>query len=390
MSKRTSLTALCAALIALLAPAATAQSGIPISDQMACHTWDPEVDSLQEAVDRWQCVAVPKGVHELSSHLRVPGGHILRGVEGSNRAEVVLRAKRSAFWFEQIGMVKSAAPYDRPVTISGLTVDGNSQRQHRLQGRAGIRDGAHVGISAPSMIVHDVEVRNARCLGISAYENLISLNLFTTVITGSTIHSNGFECTKQAAPPGAGIYIHPVGDATDRVIINSNTIRDNDGSGIDLDGVDGGVLSGNTIMDNGVVDGFAAISLVDASNWVISGNSVSHPKSRGKVNCPGGPAGSGGSGLFVCARNRDVTGNVIVGNSFSSWYGILVNRVRGKAIGNVLRDNTVASLGKVRCAEGNPVDANTWQGNNCQTGLIATAFSEPPVYFTPGKPKKKK
>jgi parallel beta-helix repeat protein len=396
VTARTTLVALCAATLALLAPAASALPGggvsagaVPDLHVTGCQTWDPKAGSLQAAVKAFDCVAVPKGVHELDSHLRIPGGHTLRGAEGTNRSEVVLRAKRTGRWAQEIGLIKSDAPFEYPVTILGLTVDGNSQRLHRLQGRADVRDGSHVGISAPSMIVQDVEVRNARCVGISAYEDLMSLNLFTTVITGSTIHSNGFECTKEAAPPGAGIYIHPVGEATDRVIISGNTIRDNDGSGIDLDGVDGGVLSGNTIMDNGVVDGFAAISLVDASNWAITGNSVSHPKGRSKVNCPGGPAGSGASGLFICARNRDVTGNVIVGNTFSSWYGILVNRVKGHAVGNLLRDNTVSSTGKVRCAEGNPVDSNTWQGNNCGTGVVGTVSSEPPVYFTPGKPKKK-
>ncbi|MDP3712408.1 MAG: right-handed parallel beta-helix repeat-containing protein [Mycobacteriales bacterium] len=396
MRTRTALAALPLALLGL-ASTATALPGVSVSGisvpdvptglPEACHTWVPANGSLQLAVDTHQCVAVPRGTHVLDRALRVPGGHLLRGVEGAARNEVVLLARRNAPWPQEIGVVKSAPPYERPVTITGITVDGNSQRKHSLQGRADVRDGAHVGISAPSMIVHDVEVRNARCVGISAYEDLVSLNLFTTVITVSTIHSNGFECTKAAAPPGAGIYIHPVGDATDRVIISGNTIRDNDGSGVDLDGVDGGVLSGNTITDNSKVDGFAAISLVDASNWVISGNTASNPRGRGKVNCPGGPAGSGASALFMCARNRDVTGNVVVGNSFSSHYAILVNRVRGHAVGNVLRDNTVSSTSKVRCGEGNPVDANTWQGNNCQTGAVATASSEPPVYFTPGKKK---
>lgn len=353
------------------------------ADEMVCHAWQKGVETLQQAVDRNACVSVPPGVHELTRHLKVPGGHTLRGAPGSARSDVVLRAKRTARWFPQIGLVKSAEPFDRPVVITGLTVDGNSQRKHSLQGRDDVNDGAHVGISAPSMIVSDVEVRNARCVGISAYEARLELNLFTTVVVGSTIHGNGFECLTQSAPPGAGIYIHPVGDATDRVLISGNTIRDNDGSGIDLDGVDGGVLAHNTIVDNSVVDGFAAISLVDASNWVVTGNTVSSPRARGKQNCPGWPAGQGSAGLFVCARNRDVTGNTVVGNTFAGYYGILVNRVKGHATGNVLRDNTVSSLGKVRCAEGNPLDANTWSGNNCGTGPVATAFDEPPVYFTP-------
>lgn len=392
MRTRTALASLPLALLALT-PVAVALPGppapVPTGPLDACTTWVPADGSLQQAVDTHDCVAVPRGTHVLDRALRVPGGHVLRGVEGAARNEVVLLARRTAPWPEQIGVVKSAPPYERPVTITGLTVDGNSQRLHRLQGRADVRDGAHVGISAPSMVVHDVEVRNARCVGISAYEDLVSLNLFTTVITGSTIHSNGFECTTAAAPPGAGIYVHPVGDATDRVIISGNTIRDNDGSGVDLDGVDGGVLSGNTITDNSTVDGFAGISLVDARNWVVSGNVVSNPRGRGKVNCPGGPVGPGSSALFICARNRDVTGNLVVGNTLTGHYAILVNRTKGHALGNVLRDNTVTSTSKakvtVRCAEGNPVDANTWQGNNCQTGAVATAFSEPPVYFTPGK-----
>lgn len=392
MRTRTVLASLPLALLALT-PVAVALPGLPYPTGVpeACSSWLPAAGTLQKAVDTYQCVAVPRGTHVLDRALRVPGGHVLRGVEGAARNEVVLLARRDAPWPEAIGVVKSAPPYERPVTITGLTVDGNSQRQHRFQGRADLRDGAHVGISAPSMIVHDVEVRNARCVGISAYEDLVSLNLFTTVITGSTIHSNGFECTKSAAPPGAGIYVHPVGEATDRVIISGNTIRDNDGSGVDLDGVDGGVLSGNTITDNATYDGFAGVSLVDASNWLISNNVVSNPRGRGKVNCPGGPAGPGPSALFVCARNRDVTGNVIVGNTLTSHYAILVNRTKGHAIGNVLRDNTVTSTSKAkvtaRCAEGNPVDANTWQGNNCRTGAVATAFSEPPVYFTPGRKK---
>lgn len=346
-----------------------------------CQTWDPKAGSLQAMVDAWACVSVPKGTHQLTTPLRVPGGHVLRGADGTARNEVVLQAKRNVFWPHQIGVVKSATPFHRPVVVTGLTVDGNSQVSHRFQNR-NVNDGAHVGISAPSMVVHDVEVRNARCVGISAYESLVSFNLFTTVVSSSTVHHNGFECLALSAPPGSGIYIHPVGEVTDRILLLNNTIRDNDGSGIDIYGVDGGVMSGNTVVDNSVVDGFAAITIGDASNWVISGNTAINPKARGKRNCPGSPAGDGGSGLFLCALNQDVTGNVVMGNTFSSWYGVLVNHRSGRVLGNVFRDNTVRSLGKVRCAEASPEGANTWEGNTCGSGEVATVTSEPPLYFT--------
>jgi hypothetical protein len=389
-------TALSLAAALVLPVTALAGPGVPPDDLLpddvpaavvsvaGCHTWDPSERSLQAAVMQHACVEVPAGVHELDRLVAVPGGHVLRGAAGTTRDQVVLRAKRSATWPRQLGLVKSGRPFERPVVISGLTVDGNSRKQHRLQGRGDVPDGAHVGISAPSMVVHDVVVRNARCVGISAYEDLLSLGLFTTVVTGSEVTGNGFACAAESAPPGGGVYVHPVGDATDRVVFQGNHVHGNDGSGFDLDGVDGGVLVGNTVVGNSVVDGFAAVSLVDASGWLISGNTIVSDRGRGKVNCPGGPAGRGHSGLFVCARTRDVTGNVIVGNTLAGHYGLLVNR-RGKAVatGNVVRDNTVTSTSRVRCGEGNAEGANTWEGNTCGTGTLATVSSEPPVYFTP-------
>jgi hypothetical protein len=372
--------ALLAAVLALGTGASASALPAP-----GCHRWEPTAERLHEVVLRHLCVEVPAGTHELDRIVSVPGGHVLRGAQGTTREQVVLRAKRSARWPVEIGMVKSGKPFDRPVVITGLTVDGNSRRDHRLQGKDGVRDGAHVGISAPSMVVHDVVVKNARCVGISAYEDLLSLNLFTTVVTQSEVTGNGFECASTSAPPGGGVYVHPVGGATDRVVFQGNHVHGNDGSGFDIDGVDGGVLVGNRVVGNSVVDGFAAVSLVDSSGWLVSGNTVEAPRGRSKVNCPGGPAGKGASGLFVCARTRDVTGNVVVGNTLSGHYGVLVNRVHGTAAGNVVRDNVVTSLGKVRCAEGNGEGANTWEGNTCGSGSVATVSSEPPVYFTPGK-----
>lgn len=372
------LSALAAVPLLLAAPVAAG------TGQGGCHRWDPAT-SLQDAVDGHTCVEVPAGTHYLSQSLAVPGGHELRGDPRARRDQVVLKATRVGEWYETAGMVKSSAPFELPTLITGLTIDGSSRRDSSYQGTYR-PDGAWVGVTAPSTVLHDVVVRNNRCVGISSYEDELLGGLLTTVITDSLVEGNGYSCSERAAPPGAGIYLHPVGPTgTDRVVIARNTIRRNDGSGIDVDGVDGGVIHGNTVVDNSQVDGFAGVTLVDSNDWLITGNTVTNPQRRGKRNCPGWAGKEGSAALFVCARNRDVTGNVVVGNTFRSYYGILVNRTRKVATGNVIRDNQVSSTGPVRCAEGNAEGANTWLGNNCRRAAQAVVANEPPTYFRSGR-----
>lgn len=389
--KRTVATAAFTAVVtgvAVLVPLASPAAAL----SQVCHDYNQSVETLQQAVDTYICVDVPQGVYMLSSTLAIPGGHTLMGDGGAGKGVVILRAVKAPLtpWSGTQGLVKTKAPYDQPVHLEGLDIDGGSYADHAWQGNDA-QDGAWIGVNAPGMIINYVTVLNARCIGISTYEDRLLegtplARTLTTVVTGTHIINNGFECSTAAKPPGGAVYIHPA-NATDvpaRILFQGDFIYNNDGSAFDIDNVDNGSLIENEIYDNSVVDGWAAISIGDGSNWTIAGNDINEPARRGKLNCPGGPAGPNSSAIFLCARLKNITGNVISGNTIGGYYGILINGVNGVASGNTIRDNylnvpLINPISGVRCAE-HFTNANTWSGNNCQTGL-APGLDEPPTPF---------
>jgi parallel beta-helix repeat protein len=337
-----------------------------------CAQW-AGVGSLNTLIQSAACVVVQPGTYTIPYQVFIPGGHILTGVAGL-RDSTILRADRTVDWAKDTGVIDTTAPYDKPSQLSHLTIDGNSNRVQCTDTPLNPcpLDGANIGVSAPSMIMTDVRVANARCDGVGAYEHLLIQHLFTTVIADSVIEGSGWNCAAGAAPPGGGLYIHPVNGPADRVEVSGTTIQNNAGPGVEIYGSQtGGLFTGNTVVNN--QRGYAAISLHASSNWTINGNVLKQPQGTpGKTNCIYPSAtGSHGAAIYLCALDGSSTGNVIGPNpDVEGEYGVVAswNNTAGyRSAGNTFVANVItASLGG--CVDHNGAGANTWQGNNCQSG----------------------
>lgn len=334
--------------------------------------------NLNTVVQANTCVVVEPGTYTISYQVFIPGGHLLTGVAGL-RDSTVLMADRSVSWSGTTGMIDTSAPYTEPSQLSHLTVNGHSY-QSRCPSYP-CNDGANIGVSAPSMIMTDVRVLNARCNGVGAYQSLVLLNVFTTVITDSDIEGNGFNCEPSASPPGAGLYIHPVTQATSRIEVTGTTIQNNAGPGAEIyQSFLGGMFTGNTVQNN--QQGYGAVSLTDSSNWTITNNVLQQPSGTpGKSNCTyPASTGSHGAAVFLCAYDYNVTGNVIGPNvQVNGPYGIVAswnNTSGNRSSGNTFTGNVI-SAAYTGCIDHNAVGSNTWNGNNCQAGLTPA----PPTYY---------
>ncbi len=333
----------------------------PAWAQTTCFQWSGQL-SLQTAVNQYTCVEIQAGVWTIPGPITMPSGHTLRGV---NRDTAVVKATATNWPYSGTeSVVQSVNSIN--VVLSTFTIDGNHT--------------SALGAAARGMTIQNMRIRNARCSGVTVAGA-------SMVVENNIIEYNGSSCP--VAPPGAGIYAEGTA-ASYAPRIQGNTIQNNGGPALDVNGVWGGTFSGNTVTNNAH---WSAVSLYGASNWTVAQNTIRHPATS-QVQpyhpaCTGGPGGNHSAGIFLCqdtdTSNMVTTYNSIRSNQVSSWYGIL-------SIGNdeaapywAPRHNTFdgnnvygSYLG---CADDFLVgqwfsDQNVWTNNNC-----GGSANTPPTYF---------
>lgn len=336
-------------------------SGYPTSAQTSCYLWSNQTP-LQTAVNLNTCVEIQAGVWTISGPITMPSGHTLRGV---NRDTAVLKADASVWPYSPYGsVVQSVSSVN--VVLSTFTIDGSQA--------------SALGAAARGMTIQNMRIKNARCSGVTVAGAGM-------VIENNIIENNGSSCP--VAPPGAGIYAEGTAVAY-APRIEGNTIQNNGGPALDVNGVWGGTFSGNTVTNNAH---WAAVSLYGASNWTVAQNTIRHPATSQvqpyHPTCTGGPGGNHSAGIFLCqdtdTNNLVTVNNTIRNNQVSSWYGIL-------SIGNdqsqpywAPRNNTFDGNNvfgsNFGCADDfQPgqwfTDQNVWTNNNC-----GGSQNTPPAYF---------
>lgn len=122
-------------------------------------------------------------------------------------------------------------------------------------------------------------------------------------VVGNTIYETGWDC-ENGPIPGGGIYSLW---NTDGGLVEGNTIHDTCGHGVDMDGVQGMVITGNTIYDPGydwdgaepVCEGAAGIALIDSSNNTITDNVVENSERPNNAGWdPNGVYAASGASAF--------------------------------------------------------------------------------------------
>jgi parallel beta-helix repeat protein len=345
-------------------------------DPNGCLKWNGQ-NALQDALDANDCVLVLPGTYDLGEALHVAAGKKLTG-EAGMRATTILRAS-STFDTTDVPLGRSSMILNSTTgntTISHLTLDG-SRRAVRI-------------ICCSNYMLDDVVVENATCDGVDVSgPGVVVQN--SEIAFNASDGAGGGLCMSAAAPYGGGVYCqgYPAAISVNLQLLN-NTIHDNFGMGIDINGCHHGTISGNNIYAN---NGPAAIGLYGASQWTVSGNAVSHPHNA-TYNpvfhplCDGGPIGSGSAALYIC-QDTDANGfysteNTVTDNHFSGKYGILsigADEVQPYwAPRKSVFQSNVLTGSVFGCADDFAPgqwfsDDNVWAGNGCGTPTGA------PVYF---------
>lgn len=346
-----------AALAAVLLGATTVAAWSSTAAAAECYSWHAQV-SLQTAVNNFTCVEVQTGTWKLPRSLLLGPGRTLRGAGAPG--QTILTPVTNGTWPRTIGdgVVNDAGSTSgKPAGIANLTLDAN-----------GI---ATYGLCCRHFTARRLIVRDAPCSGVGIAGPNVTLE-------DSQVTGNGFACAN--SPPGAGIYVVKSGAAPNtwapRIV--GNNISNNDGPGLDIDGVWGGRLVGNTIASNA---SWAGLSLIGASNWLVENNTIHQPATtQGQPYqpvCRGGPAGVRSAAIIVCqltdANNYVAINNIIRNNRASGGYGILLIGNDQVAPYLAPRNNTITGnnvVGSVHgCADDfRPgqwgSDRNTWSG--CQ------------------------
>lgn len=328
---------------------------------------------LQNAVDQHSCVEIQPGVWETTRQISMPTDHVLRGAE---RETTIVRAV--APWIgNNVTQHEEAVVHDNGqpgVVLANFTIDAN---QLATLGIGAHGSGTHV---------NNLHVLNSVCDGVAIAGD-------GWQVTDSLIERAGNSCW--SGVPAAGIYVVGANDDRPPAVelaprIEGNTIRNNNGPGLDVKQVSGGVFRGNTVEDNAA---WAAITLYGGDRWLIEENVVRHPfvgdgNHPGHPSCTGGPFGVHPVAISICTDERtDATasGNVIRRNQVSSWYGLRLIGADGELMAhlpraNLLEGNTVLGS-QVGCIDDTAPSEftdglNVWRDNDCD----GTADSLP-IYF---------
>lgn len=335
-----------------------------------CFRWYGQI-ALQDAVNQYPCVEIQAGTWTTTVQISMPASHVLSG-QGMDRT--ILKAVEP--WIGNGQNSDSEAVIHNngqpDVVIRNLTIDANNTST----------DG--IGAHGRNMTIDSVRVKNAKCDG-------IAVAAAGWVVQNSLIESNGLVCP--TGLPGGGIYVirQEYDDGIYSPKILKNHVLGNGGPAIDIDGVHGGLISGNIIRDNRA---WAAISL-NAGRWTISDNDISHPQGadpthRNHPECSVKHANNLSAGISVCHQIEQswvagVQNNVIASNRISAGHGIRLmgadetypewiprfNIVKG----NDLTGSIVGCIDDFEPGQ-NLGGLNLWEDNNC-TGNPNT----PPVYL---------
>jgi hypothetical protein len=361
-----------------------------------CAIWPSSLDAtlpLQMAVTMASCVSVAAGAYMLQSGITLPAGHTLRS---ASAAQTALKADPQAW---QIGatdaIVSSAGPN---AAISDLTLDGSGVATYNFIGHG--------------TTIQNSNLKNSRC-------SAVGTGGAGLVVRGNRLENSGqptaipgrgtFTCASNpnnipdygGVLYGGGIYVQgSPANYNLAPVIEGNIIINSYGPALDINTVNGGVVTNNVIYGSASE---AAINLFQSSGWRIADNKVSHPADAATSptgsyhpSCVGGPNGPHAAAIELCSDGTPVTSgavgqpatkNKLSNNYFSSFYGILLLGAGSKQnpslspYGNDIENNHVYGS-SVACADGfNPawgtaaVPANTWKGNDC-AGPAA-----PPSYF---------
>ncbi|OQA19684.1 MAG: hypothetical protein BWY63_01682 [Chloroflexi bacterium ADurb.Bin360] len=341
-----------------------------IESGVSCFKWHGQT-ALQDAVNQYSCVEIQAGTWPTTIQISMPAGHTLTGQETDT---TVLRAVQPWMGNQQAPGVEAVVHNNGQsnVVIKNLTIDANNTAT------------AGIGAHGRNMTVDSVTVKGAKCNG-------IAIAAAGWVVQNSLIQGNGFVCPVE--PPGSGIYImrQEYDEGIYRPKILNNRLLDNGGPAIDIDGVQGGLISHNIISNNRA---WAAIS-VNASNWTITENNISHPQGAnprhpGHTECWPTHASILSAGISVCRQpDNDSGGPVqytkISGNRISSGHGIrLIGDDESDPTwvpefstieNNDLSGSIVGCIDDFEPEQSQP-GINTWTGNNC-----AGTFNTPPVYL---------
>lgn len=211
-----------------------------------------------------------------------------------------------------------------------------------------------------------MKIEGAECDGIDLGGN-------GSVLRDSAIRYNGGT---RCSDPGVGGGVYSAAESLHNghgVQISNNTITDNYGTAIDINGVDDGIISNNTVLRNG---GIAGIAIYQGYSWTVTGNNVNESGGSGSLRyhpyCQP-PAGNVRVGIWLCSDvvANSATFNWITGNGSRGYYGILLIGKDPPAnlvpLCNTIVNNDVYGS-NVGCADDDTPGsggANTWNGNNC-------------------------
>lgn len=355
------------AALLLVTPALVGPQSGPAS-AAACFAWSGQVP-LQQAVNTNTCVQIQPGVWSIDHYVVVPAGRTVQGTPGGDPAATVVRAVQP--WENTVaeGILNDDGTNGTPFTVTGLTLDG--------------RNLATAALCCRGFTARGVILQGGRCYGLGIAGVRVDVD-------SSLIQGNGFW-SGCPSPPGAGVYAitTAAGPSPWAPRITGTTIRDNNGPGLDIDQAWGGRLIGNTITGN---TSWAGISLF-GSQWLIENNTVRHPATNQgqpyQRPCATGPSGERSAAIMLCqlndSNNRVTTGNIVRGNTVSSWYGILLvgndeQRAYWAPRNNTIANNDVRGSNHGCADDFRPgqwfSDRNTWSGNNC-----AGSPNTGPTYF---------
>lgn len=328
---------------------------------------DGTSSQVDNAITADACVFFGPGLYPMGQKMRIPTGHQVYGSGMGNDPtnDTIFQAATGWVTNGDEGVL-GAAFSDSNVIISHLTLDANGLATYAVDA---------AGFTADSDLLE-----NAYCSGVG----IVALNV---TVKSSQVSGNGFHCS--TAPPGAGIYLNTstTGISNGNAQILNNSIINNGGPAIDDGGMNSGTLTGNTITGN---TNWAAVSLIDAQSWAVSGNTVNQPYSNQvqpyHSECSDGrmPSGQGSAAVLLCqvSTSSGTSGNSISGNTLTGHYGILVEGVPPYVpSSNSFTNNTIhapSSTPWTGCADHNKSKKtpNSWSGNTCN----GTSISAPKLF----------
>lgn len=268
-----------------------------------CYPWaGGGFDSLQQAVNNNTCVEIQAGTYDIggTQAISIPSGHTLTGkgyTVSTLRLTSVHDCPAPTYVSDPIIKLENASN----VTISNFRLTGSYQ---------GVKKSA-AGITAAystaqsnnnNVVIENMQIDGVRCDGVSLGGN-------GTILRNSIITDCGGQCNlalPTACDSGYGGGIYVAGRAymySFATVIQGNNIYQNQGTAVDIDGVDNGQFISNSVWSNG---GFAGFGLYGGHNWDISDNLINNSGGQYLMGHPDCNKGDRTIGILLCADNNPV------------------------------------------------------------------------------------